>query len=403
MKNKIVLAYSGGLDTSYCVRHFTHDKGMEVHAVLANNGGFDQAEIKNIKERAFYLGAATFEEVDITEEYYERCIKYMLFGNIKRMDTYPLSVSSERMFQALAIARYANQHSITNVAHGSTGAGNDQVRFDLVFKTMIPGVTIHTPIRDEKLSRQYEIDFLKEAGLVWDSERSIYSVNKGIWGTSIGGKETLTSHLPLPDEAYPSQPVKEEPIKIAIGFDKGQPKSLNGDTYNSPTDLIKKLNSIGNAYAIGRDIHVGDTIIGIKGRVAFEAAAALILIDAHTLLEKHVLTKHQIYWKKQLGDWYGMMLHEGNYMEPSMRWIESFLEHSQEHVTGEVNLTLHPYRYTLDGINSENDLMSVGSGVYGEENKAWTADDAKGFIHMLSIPLQNYYQLHHENLDNEKN
>ena len=399
MKNKIVLAYSGGLDTSYCVRYFSHELGMEVHAVLANNGGFEKEEIQKIKDKAIFLGAATFTEVDITEEYYEKCIKYMLFGNIKRMDTYPLSVSSERMFQALAIARYANQFNITHVAHGSTGAGNDQVRFDLVFKTFIPGVTIHTPIRDQKLSRQYEIDTLKEAGLEWDSEKSVYSINKGIWGTSIGGKETLTSHLALPDEAYPSQPTKDHSTKIKIGFHKGQPTTLNGKSFPSPIDLIKELNQLGNAYAIGRDIHVGDTIIGIKGRVAFEASAALILIDAHTLLEKHVLTKHQIYWKKQLADWYGMMLHEGNYIEPSMRWVESFLDQSQEFVSGEVHLTLHPYRYTLDGIESEHDLMSVGSGVYGEENNAWSSHDAKGFIHMMSIPLQNYYQLHREKLE----
>ena len=264
---------------------------------------------------------------------------------------------------------------------------------------MIPGVTIHTPIRDQKLSREYEIDFLKKAGLNWDSEKSIYSINKGIWGTSIGGKETLTSHQPLPYEAYPSQPRKEGSEKVSIAFTNGQPTSLNGKSYASPMDLIKDLNQLGSDYAIGRDIHVGDTIIGIKGRVAFEAAAALMLIDAHTLLEKHVLTRHQIHWKKQLADWYGMMLHEANYMEPSMRWIESFLEQSQEFVSGEVYLTLHPYRFTLDGIQSDHDLMSVGSGVYGEENNAWSSDDAKGFIHMMSIPLQNYYQLHNEKLE----
>jgi argininosuccinate synthase len=396
MKNKLVLAYSGGLDTSYCVRHFSHDKGMEVHAVVANNGGFNASEIAKMKERALFLGAATFTEVDITREYYDQCIRYMLFGNMKRMDTYPLSVSSERMFQALAIARYAIEKGINQVAHGSTGAGNDQVRFDLIFKALIPGVTIHTPIRDQKLSRQYEIDYLKDAGLNWDSEKSIYSINKGIWGTSIGGKETLTSHQPLPDAAYPSQVIRKESMEMNLGFEKGQPISINGIIYESPIALIQDLNEIGASYAIGRDIHVGDTIIGIKGRVAFEAPAALMLIDAHTLLEKHVLTKHQIYWKKQLADWYGMMLHEGNYLEPTMRWIENMLEDSQEYVTGNIHLTLYPYRYTLDGIHSDHDLMTTKAGVYGEENSAWTSADAKGFIHMLSIPLQNYYQLHKE-------
>ena len=398
MKNKIVLAYSGGLDTSYCVRYFSVEKGMEVHAVVANNGGFNADEISSMKERALFLGAASFTEVDITEEYYAKCIRYMLFGNMKRMDTYPLSVSSERMFQALAIARYAKEKGINQVAHGSTGAGNDQVRFDLIFKALIPGVIIHTPIRDDKLSRQYEISYLKEAGLQWDSEKSIYSINKGIWGTSIGGKETLTSHLPLPDKAYPSQPQQEQALSLAIQYEKGVPVGLNGRPFNTPIDLIKELNRIGESYAIGRDIHVGDTIIGIKGRVAFEAPAALMLIDTHTLLEKHVLTKHQLFWKKQLSDWYGMMLHEGNYLEPTMRWIETMLEQSQEFITGTVHVTLHPYRYTLDGVESDHDLMSAKSGVYGEENNAWGSEDAKGFIHMLSIPLQNYYQLHPEKM-----
>lgn len=398
MKNKLVLAYSGGLDTSYCVRFFSQEKEMEVHAVVANNGGFNADEIANMKAKALFLGAATFTEVDITQEFYDKCIRFMLYGNMKRMDTYPLSVSSERMFQALAIARYAIEKGINQVAHGSTGAGNDQVRFDLIFKALISGVTIYTPIRDQKLSRQYEINYLKEAGLDWDSEKSIYSINKGIWGTSIGGKETLTSQYPLPDEAYPSQPLKSDPEKIEIEFDHGEPIAINGKKYDSPTTLIQDLNVIGASYAIGRDIHVGDTIIGIKGRVAFEAPAALMLIDAHTLLEKHVLTKHQIFWKKQLSDWYGMMLHEGNYLEPTMRWIENLLVESQANVNGKVILTLHPYRYTLDGVDSKDDLMATKAGVYGEENSAWSATEAKGFIHMLSVPLQNYYQLHKEKM-----
>jgi argininosuccinate synthase len=396
---KLVLAYSGGLDTSYCVSYFTHEKNMEVHAVLANNGAFSKSEIDQIAERAIFLGAKSFKEIDITEEYYEKCIRYMLFGNVKRMDTYPLSVSSERMFQALAIAKYAKEVKADAIAHGSTGAGNDQVRFDLVFKALAPGVEIFTPIRDNKLSREYEIEYLKKNGLQWDSEKSIYSINQGLWGTSIGGKETLTSHLPLPDEAYPHQLIKKDQSKISITFQKGEPIGLNDQKFSKSTDCIKALNDLGYQYAIGRDIHVGDTIIGIKGRVAFEAPAALMLIGAHALLEKHVLTKHQFYWKKQLADWYGMMLHEGNYLEPTMRWIENLLIESQEHVTGKVHLTLHPYRYTLDGIVSDNDIMQAGSGVYGEMNKAWTSDDAKGFIQMLSIAYQNYYQIHPEEQD----
>ena len=398
-KQKIVLAYSGGLDTSYCVKYFSTELGMEVHAVVANNGGFSSGEIKEIEERAYFLGAATFKEIDITRDYYHDCIRYMLFGNMKRLDTYPLSVSSERVFQAMAIAKYAKAEGIKCVAHGSTGAGNDQVRFDLIFKTFIPGIEIFTPIRDNKLSREYEIKYLKEAGLKWNSEKATYSINQGIWGTSIGGKETLTSHLPLPDKAYLHHPKQTKALKVAIDFNKGQPASLNGKKYKDPIDLIKQLNELGNKCAIGRDIHVGDTIIGIKGRVAFEAPAALMLIDAHALLEKHVLSKHQLFWKKQLADWYGMMLHEGNYLEPAMRWIENLLEQSQEHVTGKVFLTLHPYRYTLDGISSDNDIMASRSGVYGEMNNAWTAEDAKGFIHMTSIPFQNYFSIHPNELE----
>ena len=396
---KIVLAYSGGLDTSYLVKYLVTELKMKVHAVVANNGGFSKQEIKEIEERAFFLGATSFEELNITEVFYEDCIRYLLFGNIKRLDTYPLSVSSERMFQALAIVKYAKAIQADGIAHGSTGAGNDQVRFDLVFKTFAPEMEIITPVRDEKLTREYEINYLKGAGLEWDSEKSIYSVNQGIWGTSIGGKETLTSHLPLPDDAYPHQPTKSESTSLEIKFIKGEAKEINGKTYDTPSALISALNEIGYQYAIGRDIHVGDTIIGIKGRVAFEAPAALMLVDAHTLLEKHVLTKHQIYWKKQLSDWYGMMLHEANFLEPTMRWIENLLIESQAHVTGKVYLTLHPYRYTLNGVESDNDLMKAGGGVYGEINNSWSSQDAKGFIQMLSIPYQNYYSIHKEELN----
>ncbi len=399
MSRKLVLAYSGGLDTSYCVKYFSSEKNMEVHAVVANNGGFSPQEIKDIERRALFLGARSFKEIDITEKYYQDCIRYMLYGNIKRNDTYPLSVSSERMFQALAIAQYAQEIGADAVAHGSTGAGNDQVRFDLIFKTYAPQAEIFTPIRDEKLTREYEIAYLKKAGLEWNSEKSIYSVNQGIWGTSIGGKETLTSEKPLPDEAYPHQLKNTDPKNLEITFNQGTPVALNGKSFDKPSQLIHELNKMGYEYAIGRDIHVGDTIIGIKGRVAFEAPAALMLIDAHTLLEKHVLTKHQIYWKKQMADWYGMMLHEGNYLEPTMRWIETLLVESQKHVTGTAYLTLHPYRYTLDGIQSDNDLMSAGAGVYGEMNNAWTSADAKGFIQLLSVPYKNYYSLHKEELE----
>ncbi|HMQ08467.1 MAG TPA: argininosuccinate synthase [Saprospiraceae bacterium] len=395
---KIVLAYSGGLDTSYCIHHFAKEKGMEVHAILANNGAFNSGDIDTFRSRAYNLGAHVFEEIDITQEYYLQCIRYLIFGNIKRGDVYPLSVSSERMFQALAIARYAGKIKAEAVSHGSTGAGNDQVRFDLVFKICLPEIEIITPIRDQYLSREFEMEYLKRNGISWNAERSTYSINQGIWGTSIGGRETLTSHLPLPENVYPHSLQVTQPLSLSIEFNQGEPVRLNGELFKNPVNLIQQLNQIGYDYAIGRDIHVGDTIIGIKGRVAFEAPAALMITAAHALLEKHVLSKHQIYWKKQLADWYGMMLHEGNYLEPTMRWIETLLEESQKHVNGDVNLTLYPYRFTLDGIQSDFDLMKSGGGVYGEKNSGWTAEEAKGFIQLLSVPLKSYYSLHTEEL-----
>ena len=395
---KLVLAYSGGLDTSYCIRYFTRELGLEVHAVLANNGAFTAEEVTELRERAIALGVSKFIEIDITRHYYQACVRYLIFGNIKRGDVYPLSVSSERMFQALAVAQYAQKIKTDAVAHGSTGAGNDQVRFDLVFKTYLPGVEIVTPIRDGQLTRDQEIEYLKKSGVDWNAEKSIYSVNQGIWGTSIGGKETLTSHMPLPEAAYPHQLKNEDSTEVILVFKEGEPISMNGKKFSHPVDLIHALNEVGYHYCIGRDIHVGDTIIGIKGRVAFEAPAAIMITAAHALLEKHVLTKHQIFWKKQLADWYGMMLHEGNYLEPTMRWIENLLLDSQKNVSGEVIMTLHPYRFTLDGIQSDNDLMQTGGGVYGEKNTAWSAEDAKGFIHMLSIPFASYYSIHPEEL-----
>jgi argininosuccinate synthase len=383
MSKKVVLAYSGGLDTSFCVKYLTIDKGYEVHCVIVNTGGFGAEELEVIEKKAYMMGATSFTAVDAIQEFYDECIKYLVFGNILRGNVYPLSVSAERMFQALAVMRYATKIGANAVAHGSTGAGNDQVRFDLVFNTLGDNLEIITPIRDLRLSRQEEIEYLKKHGIEMSWEKAQYSINKGIWGTSVGGKETLTSDKALPDSAYPSQLKETNPSLVTLNFEKGELVGINGEIFNHPSEAILKLESMATPYAIGRDIHVGDTIIGIKGRVGFEAASALITVKAHHLLEKHTLTKWQLYWKEQLANWYGMFLHEAQFLDPVMRNIETFLTDTQGRVTGEVYVNLLPYRFELQGIKSEFDLMNSGFGTYGEMNNAWTGDDVKGFTKIL--------------------
>nr|WP_321354690.1 argininosuccinate synthase domain-containing protein [uncultured Draconibacterium sp.] len=390
MSKKLVLAFSGGLDTSFCVKYLKEEKGYDVYTAIANTGGFSDEELKTIEERALALGAVEHITLDVTNEYYEKCIRYMVFGNVLRNNTYPISVSSERAFQAIAIIEYAKEIGAKYIAHGSTGAGNDQIRFDLTFQVLAPEIEIITPTRDMLLTRQYEIDYLKKFGFEADFTKMEYSINQGLWGTSVGGKETLTTNKNLPEEAYPSQLEATEEKTIELGFEKGELVSLDGEFYENGPDVIRALEAIASKYAIGRDTHVGDTIIGIKGRVGFEAAAPLITIKAHHLLEKHTLTKWQSYWKEQLGNWYGMFLHEAMYQEPVMRNIEDFLESTQENVTGKVIVKLRPYNFELVGIESEHDLMNSGFGQYGETVEAWTADDVKGFTKILSNSLKIY-------------
>lgn len=379
---KLVLAYSGGLDTSYCVVYLSQ-LGYEVHAVLVNTGGFNSTQLQSIEEKALQLGAKSFKAIEATETYYQKVIKYLVFGNVLRNNAYPLSVSAERIVQALEIARYSKEIGASFLAHGSTGAGNDQVRFDLIFKTLAPELEILTPIRDMSLSREEEMAYLKEHGVALSWEEAQYSINEGLWGTSVGGAETLTSHLPLPESAFPGGKPELDPRKLSLTFTKGELTAVDGEE-GAAVSLIKELNILGAAYAIGRDIHVGDTIIGIKGRVGFQAPAALMIIKAHHLLEKHNLSKWQLYQKDQLANFYGMMLHEGQFLDEVMRNIEAFFTDSQKYITGEVYLTLYPYRFTLDGVNSPYDLLQGDFGNYGEDSKAWTADEAKGFIQILS-------------------
>jgi len=382
-KKKIVLAFSGGLDTSYCVPYLKEQYDAQIPTVLVDTGGFTEQQLAETEEHAYNLGADSHQTLQQTEAFYQKVIRYLIFGNVLKNDTYPLSVSSERVFQAVGIAKYAQNIGADAIAHGSTGAGNDQVRFDLVFNIIAPNLDIITPIRDQQLTRQEEVQFLQDHGFDFEWAESKYSINKGLWGTSVGGAETLTSDQPLPEEAWPSQLEQQESQVIELEFKNGEPVGLNG-THLNPIKLIKQLDELASSYAIGRDIHVGDTIIGIKGRVGFEAAAPLILINAHKHLEKHVLTKWQMHWKDQLADWYGMMLHEGQYLDPVMRNIEGFLEDTQDTVTGTVTVRLHPYRFTIEGISSPNDLMNAKFGDYGEMNKAWSGEDVKGFAKILS-------------------
>lgn len=379
MNNKVVLAYSGGLDTTYCAVYLGKVRHLEIHALTVNTGGFSKEEIDQIAARAKSLGVASFECVDVTKEYYESCIKYLIFGNVLKNATYPLSVSAERMVQAIAVATHVKKIGADYVAHGSTGAGNDQVRFDMVFQSMLPGVEIITPIRDMRLSREEELAFLKENGVGINAEKARYSINKGLWGTSVGGKETLASKDYLPESAWPTQVTQTDIRNITLEFEKGELRSVDGKHFPHPVQAIQYLQSIAQPYGIGRDIHVGDTIIGIKGRVGFEAAAPIIIIKGHHLLEKHTLTKWQLYWKDQLSSWYGNWLHEGQMLDPTMRNIEKFLEDTQATVSGKVFVTLQPYRYTITGIESPHDLMSSKFGSYGEMNKGWSGDDVKGF------------------------
>ncbi|HET7818008.1 MAG TPA: argininosuccinate synthase domain-containing protein [Bacteroidia bacterium] len=390
---KIVLAFSGGLDTSYCAIHLSKEKGMEVYSVTVNTGGFSDKEIKEIEQRAYSLGVKKHTTIDETENYYKNCIKYLIYGNVLKNGTYPLSVSAERISQAMAIAKYVKEIKADCVAHGSTGAGNDQVRFDMIFNIMIPDVKIITPIRDNKLSREEEIEFLKKHNVQMNFEKAKYSINKGIWGTSVGGKETLTSNEPLPEEAFPTQLSKTQPEKVTLYFIKGELKGVDDKTYAKPTEAIKALEKIAAPFAIGRDIHVGDTIIGIKGRVGFEAAAPVIIIKAHHALEKHVLTKWQLSWKEQLSTWYGNWLHEGQFLDPVMRNIEKFMEDTQQTVNGKVSVLLAPYRFQVLGIESPNDLMSSKFGKYGEMNNAWTGEDVKGFSKIFGNQVMIYHKV----------
>ncbi|MBC7889016.1 MAG: argininosuccinate synthase [Ferruginibacter sp.] len=392
-KASVVLGFSGGLDTSYCVKYLTIEKGYNVHSVVVNTGGFSEEELTQIEVHAYKLGVKTHTTVDAVKSYYDSIIKYLVFGNVLKNNTYPLSVSAERLSQAIFIAEHVKKMNASAVVHGSTGAGNDQVRFDMVFNIMIPGVEIITPIRDMKLSREEEIAYLKSKGVDMNFEKSMYSVNKGLWGTSVGGKETLNSKGMLPEEAWPTQVTESMPRSIELEFNKGELMAIDGEKFSHPAQAIQHLQSIAGAYGIGRDIHVGDTIIGIKGRVGFEAAAPMVILKAHHALEKHVLTKWQLNWKDQLALFYGNWLHEGQIMDPVMRDMEAFLISSQQNVSGKVFVELMPYRFQVTGIESDYDLMSSKFGKYGEMNNGWSGEDVRGFTKIFGNQTMIYHQV----------
>jgi argininosuccinate synthase len=394
---KVVLGFSGGLDTSFCVKYLGEDQGFEVHSIIVNTGGFSDDELKQIEAHAYKLGIKSHTTVNAVEGYYDRIIKYLVFGNVLKNNTYPLSVSAERLIQALHIAEHAKKLNADAVAHGSTGAGNDQVRFDMIFHIMIPGIEILTPIRDLKLSREEEIAYLKMKGVEMNFEKAVYSINKGLWGTSVGGKETLSSKGMLPEEAWPTQVSESGARNVELGFEKGELKSVDEKTFSHPSEAIQYLQSIAGPYGIGRDIHVGDTIIGIKGRVGFEAAAPMVILKSHHALEKHVLTKWQLNWKDQLALFYGNWLHEGQILDPVMRDIEAFFEASQQNVTGKVFVQLMPYRFQIIGIESRYDLMSSKFGKYGEMNTGFSGEDVRGFSRIFGNQTSIYHSVKTEN------
>jgi len=389
-KEKVLLALSGGLDTSFCAVYLAREKNMEVHSAIVNTGGFQEEELEQVKQHAARLGIVSHQVLDITADYYNRCLRYMIFGNVLRNRSYPLSVSSERTFQAIALVNHAKKMGFKYISHGSTAAGNDQVRFDLVIQVLAPEIKVITPIRELRISREDEITYLKNAGVSMNWSKVEYSINQGVWGTSVGGKETLTSRDELPEKAYPTQLDREGSEVVIIGFEEGEPVSINGTQYE-PVVVIRELEKLAAPWGVGRDVHVGDTIIGIKGRVGFQAAAARIIIDAHLALEKHVLTRWQLHWKEQIGQWYGMFVHEAQYLEPVMRDLEKFMDSTQKTVTGEVSIRLRPYSLSVTGVQSKHDLMNASFATYGEMNRAWSAEEVDGFTKILGNQQRIWY------------
>jgi argininosuccinate synthase len=380
----LALAFSGGLDTSYCVPRLA-EQGYAVHTVFVNTGGASAEERAAIRRQAMTLGAVEHHEVDARDEVFGRFVSYLIQGNILRGEVYPLSVSAERTQQAISVIEVARAIGAQAVAHGSTGAGNDQVRFDIALRVLAPELAIVTPIRDEGLTRERAIAYLEERGLPVPAKASAYSINAGLWGTTWGGGWTHDTWAGPPEELLDPPPGAPAPRELVIGWERGIPVTLDDAPLSGP-NLIAGLAELSAQYGLGRNIHVGETALGIKGRIGFEAGAALLLIGAHRELEKLVLTKWQVFWKDQLGRFYGDRLHEGHYFDPALRDIEALLTSSQRRVTGETRVRVAAGRFMVTGARSPFSMMDRSVATYGEENRLWTGDEARAFARIGAIP-----------------
>ncbi len=389
MSNKpIVLAYSGGLDTSFLVPWLKDNYGRPIITVTVDTGGIDAAGARTLRERAMALGAIEHHQVDARADYFEQVLRFLIMGNVRRGQLYPLCVGAERVMQAQTIALMARKLGTNSIAHGCTAAGNDQVRFEVALRTLAPELEVIAPVRDRAFKRQEELDYLQSRSLPVPPFGAAYSINRGLWGVTIGGKETLTSEGSIPDHAWvlskDAFTHPKPPAKHTIHFEKGRPVGIDGKTL-SAVEVVEQLEALGAPYGIGRGIHLGDTIIGTKGRVAFEAPAAETLLTAHRELEKLVLTPRQQRIKESLAGPYGDWVHEGQLLDPVCRDIEALFLSSQERVTGKVHVSFRPGSLFVEGVESPWSLMAASRGVYGESAGEWTPQDALGFSKIVSL------------------
>lgn len=394
MTKKIILAYSGGLDTSFLIPYLQKTHGAEIHCVTVDTGGLTPERKREIEKRARALGAADISVLDARASYFSDVLSYLIKGNVLRGGVYPLCVGAERVIQARELVQIAKEKGATIIAHGSTAAGNDQVRFEVYLRVLAPEITILAPVRDEGFKREQEITYLREAGFDFPSHNVRFSINEGLWGKTMGSRDIQDPGRAVPPEAYDSGAGSKgapPPETARIEFDRGVPVRLN-DKASSPVQLVETLNARAGEFEIGRGVHLGNTIMGIKGRVAFEAPAATVLLDAHRELEKLVLTKWESFWKAQLGNFYGDMLHEGQYFDPVMREIEAFVDRSQERVSGVVTLRLETGRALVESCVSPYSLVSAAAGVYGEEASLWNGSEARGFSRIAAIPALLWHQ-----------
>jgi argininosuccinate synthase len=383
-RGPLALAFSGGLDTSFCVPRLAED-GWTVHTVYVNTGGASAAERVAIAAQARAVGAVEHHEVDARAAVFDRFVRFLIQGNILRGEVYPLSVSAERTQQTLSVVDTARAIGARAVAHGSTGAGNDQIRFDVALRVLAPELEIVTPIRDLGVTREQAVAYLKERCLPVPEKAGAYSINRGLWGTTWGGGWTHDTWAGPPDELLEPPAGAPAPREVVLGWTRGVPVSLDDATLEGPA-LVEQLNQLAEAYGFGRGIHVGETALGIKGRIGFEAGAALVLIAAHRELEKLVLTRWQSYWKDQLARFYGDRLHEGQYFDPALRDIEALITSSQARVTGETRVRLAPGRFQVVGTRSPHSMMDRSVATYGEENRLWTGDEARAYARIAAIP-----------------